>query len=124
MEHNHNHGHGHHHHGGGCHEESKDTGGVDLYPAIDTVHAECFNAESSEQVQKVFRPLAEKLNFAGALRSDDDVELLIRVPFTKRVKIKTITLIGGEDGTAPSKVKLYTDLAAVDMSVLEDTSPV
>ena len=50
----------------------------------------------------------------NTLRSDDDVELVIKIPFSSKVKIKAITVIGGEDGTAPKSIKLYPDLASVD----------
>jgi hypothetical protein len=64
--------------------------------------------------------------------SDDGVELIFKIPyevvlthlrFTTQTKVKAITIIGGPDGTAPAKVKLYKDVEAIDMSLLEDTTP-
>ena len=38
--------------------------------------------------------------------------------------MKAICVIGGEEGSAPSKMKLYKDVEAVDMSILEDKKPI
>ena len=56
--------------------------------------------------------------------SDDDVELVIKIPFFHKIKLHAINIIGGEEGRAPSQVKLYKDIEAVDMSILEDYEPV
>jgi len=33
-------------------------------------------------------------------------------------------VIGGEDGTAPSKMKLYKNVEAVDINIMEDKKPI
>lgn len=39
---------------------------------------------------------------------DDDPELILYIPFTRVVKLKSINIIGGHagEGTAPAKIKL------------------
>jgi hypothetical protein len=39
---------------------------------------------------------------------DDDPELILYIPFTRVVKLKSINVIGGHagEGTAPAKIKL------------------
>lgn len=51
-------------------------------------------------------------------------DLVVFVPFNGEIKIKTICVIGGEDGTAPSKMKLYKNVEAVDINILEDKKPI
>ena len=40
--------------------------------------------------------------------NDDDPELIIYIPFTRVVKLKSISVVGGHagEGTSPSKIKL------------------
>jgi hypothetical protein len=49
---------------------------------------------------------------------------VVYVPFQGEIKVKAIIIIGGEGGTAPSKVKLYKDVEAVDINILEDKKPI
>lgn len=46
------------------------------------------------------------------------------VPFNGEIKVKSICVIGGEDGTAPSKMKLYKNVEAVDINIMEDKKPI
>ena len=97
---------------------------IDLYGAIDLEGLEAFNEEEEGSSKFVIKPREEMLEESkGTLRSDDDWELVIKVPFTSKVKIKSIVIIGGENGSAPKNLKLYPDLATVDFSVLEDNEP-
>ncbi|CAI2380939.1 unnamed protein product [Moneuplotes crassus] len=101
-----------------------DPHGIDLYGAIELEGLQAFNEEEEGSTKFVIKPREEMLEESkGTLRSDDDVELVIKIPFTSKVKIKAITIIGGEDGTAPKSIKLYPDLASVDFSILEDNEP-
>ena len=59
----------------------------------------------------------------GVLRSDDDWQLVVKIPFSSKVKVKSITVIGGDDGTAPKSLKIYTDLTNVDFNILEENEP-
>ena len=51
-------------------------------------------------------------------------DLVVFIPFNGEIKIKAICIIGGEDGTAPTKMKLYKNVEAVDINILEDMKPV
>ena len=76
---------------------------------------QAFNEAESGSTKYVVRPREEMLEESkGILKSDDDHELVIKIPFDTKVKIKAITIIGGENGTAPKNLKLYTDLESVD----------
>ena len=73
----------------------------------------------------MIRPHADKFDFSqGVTRSGHGKDLVVFVPFTGEIKVKTICVIGGEDGTAPAKMKLYKNVEAVDINILEDKKPV
>ena len=77
-------------------------------------------------MRKIVRPLDKKLVY-----QEDDIvwsaygkDLVLYIPFNGEIRMKAICVIGGEEGSAPSKMKLYKDVEAVDMSILEDKKPI
>jgi len=50
--------------------------------------------------------------------------LVVYVPFNGEIKVKAICVIGGEEGSAPAKMKIYKNVEAVDINILEDKKPV
>lgn len=65
------------------------------------------------------------LNFPEiSLKSDeDDPQLVIRIPFTTDVKVKSLNIIGGDEGSAPKTIYLYANRENLDFSVLEEYEP-
>jgi hypothetical protein len=55
--------------------------------------------------------------------NNGDPELLIYIPFTSAVKMKSLTLIGGEDGSAPSFIKLFVNIDQPDFDLIESGIP-
>ena len=55
--------------------------------------------------------------------NDDDPELLIYIPFLSVVKIKSMIMIGGEDGLAPSHIKIFVNNDNPDFSLIDDGAP-
>ena len=51
--------------------------------------------------------------------NEGDPELLFYIPFNSVVNLKSMIMIGGEDGTAPLHVKLYTNITSPDFSLVE-----
>ncbi|KAL5825876.1 hypothetical protein ACOSQ3_021939 [Xanthoceras sorbifolium] len=45
--------------------------------------------------------------------NEGDPELLVYIPFTSDVKIKSILVVGGTDGTSPSKMRVYSKFQSV-----------
>jgi len=74
----------------------------------------------------VFRAWPERLQDPEtALDSnEDDAELLITIPFNGAVKIKAISIIGGSDGSSPSRLKAYTNRHDLDFAAVTDMAPV
>ncbi|XP_077991272.1 PITH domain-containing protein 1-like [Glandiceps talaboti] len=107
-------GHGHHHgHGGGCgedhdHDDDPERGiQYSLYQKIDLNNVECLNEERDGSGKDVFKPWEMRLNKEKYVESDADEELLFNIPFTGNVKLKGVIVIGGEDDSHPSQMKLY-----------------
>ncbi|KAK0179892.1 hypothetical protein PV327_005603 [Microctonus hyperodae] len=78
-----------------------------LYQKIDMANVECLNEYQEETGMTVFKSWEERLDRSKFVESDVDDELLFNIPFTGNVKLKGLIVIGGPDGSAPSKVKLY-----------------
>ncbi|XP_070555501.1 PITH domain-containing protein 1-like [Ptychodera flava] len=105
---------GHHHHGrGGCgedhdHDDDPERGiQYSLYLKIDLNNVECLNEERDGSGKDVFKPWESRLDKEKYVESDADEELLFNIPFTGNVKLKGVIVIGGEDDSHPSQMKLY-----------------
>ena len=93
---------------------------VNLKNSINIFEVYAYNEKVSQSCQKIFKDKEDMLDKKDFCESnDDDPELLINIPFYTQVAIKTLTLIGGEDGTAPSKIKLYVNATNPDFDLLE-----
>lgn len=56
--------------------------------------------------------------------NEGDPELLLFIPFTTDVKIKSISIIGGEEGRSPSKMRAFINREDLDFSIVGAMSPV
>ena len=93
---------------------------VNLKNSINIFEVYAYNEKVSQSCQKIFKDKEDMLDKKDFCESnDDDPELLINIPFYSQVAIKSMRLIGGEDGTAPSKVKLYVNATNPDFDLLE-----
>ena len=92
---------------------------------IDMEGVVCFNERKAGMVKNVIRPQIEKMDFSkGPLKSGYGKDMVIKIPFTCEVRVKVINLISGDDGEAPTTLKLYKNEEAVDISIQEDKKPV
>lgn len=84
------------------------------------------NEAVSGSVKSVFRPWEQRLNSTGGyLESNEgDPELIIFIPFTSDVKIKSISIVGGADGTSPAKMRVFTNREGIDFSDAQSMQPV
>jgi hypothetical protein len=99
--HDHSHDHDHHTH------EVEAPEGDSLFQYIDTSKLRVLNAEEPELVAAPFKSFHERNDRMRFLSSnEDDPELILFIPFTEAVSIKSICLIGGEDGNHPKQIKL------------------
>jgi len=124
--HGHSHGgsggtddHGHSHGGGGGgHGHSHGTPDAsdaenlrgqefNLYLKIDMDTFTCLNEEEDGSGKTVFRAFEQRLDRDKFVASDADEELLFNIPFTGRVKLKGLLVMGGERETHPNKMRLF-----------------
>ncbi|KAK4794489.1 hypothetical protein SAY86_012483 [Trapa natans] len=89
-----------------------------LYKHIDLSKVSALNEAFPGSVKSVFKAWEQRLNFSeGHLESNDgDPELLVFVPFTSDVKIKSISIVGGADGASPSKMRVFINREGIDFS--------
>ncbi|KAA0060990.1 PITH domain-containing protein 1 [Cucumis melo var. makuwa] len=81
-------------------------------------HVSALNEATPGSVKSVFKAWEHRLNSSGDhLESNEgDPELLVFIPFTSDVKIKSISIIGGPDGTSPSKMRVFINREGIDFS--------
>uniref|UniRef100_A0A803NFK5 PITH domain-containing protein n=1 Tax=Cannabis sativa TaxID=3483 RepID=A0A803NFK5_CANSA len=89
-----------------------------LYKHIDLSKVSALNEATPGSVKSVFKPWEHRLNSSGEhLESNEgDPELLVFIPFTSDVKIKSISVVGGADGTSPSKMRAFLNREGIDFS--------
>jgi len=128
--HGHGHGgHGHGHGGGDGHEghdhDDPERGFTEsLLPYIDIGSVTCGNEEEPESIKKCFRPWSDREDETLYVDSDADEQLLVFVPFTGDVKLKSITLITGEGEARPTKMKVFKNREGIDFDLAEELTAV
>eukprot|EP00741_Cyanophora_paradoxa_P005696 tig00000903_g5522.t1 len=85
---------------------------------VDTTKVRCLNESVAGSCQKLFKTLAKKSDRSSFLESAADEQLMLHIPFTGAIKLKSICVIG-EGSSAPSKVKLYVNRADLDFGLAE-----
>lgn len=56
--------------------------------------------------------------------NEGDPELIVFIPFTADVKIKSIAIVGGADGTSPAKMRAFINRDGIDFSDAQSMQPV
>lgn len=60
----------------------------------------------------------------GVVQSGYGKDVVVFVPFTGEVRVKAVIVIGGDEGTAPSKMKIYKNETNVDINIIEEKKPI
>ncbi|CAK4656749.1 hypothetical protein LEN26_004354 [Aphanomyces euteiches] len=117
VDNDHSHDHDHSH-------EVEDSEGDSLFKYIDTSKVRCLNALDEEQRTHPFKSAAMKKNRDTFLDSnEDDPEMILYIPFTEAVSVKSICISGGEDGLHPKSVKLFANREDIDFSNATELPP-
>ncbi|EIW84179.1 DUF1000-domain-containing protein [Coniophora puteana RWD-64-598 SS2] len=118
----------HHHHDGCSHEhhdhdhDSPDAGPKDnLYPYIDRPNVVALNASGNGQ--DVIKPWDERNSDQAFVESDADDQLIIRIPFTGSVKLRSVLLKAGPGDLIPTKMALFANQPDLDFSDIADKTP-
>jgi len=112
----HKHDHGH------SHETVDESETFNLFLKINTEQLQCLNEAVEGSCKKVFKPWDERLDQSKFVESDLDPELLINVPFTGIIKLKSVALLGGEDGSHPKMLKLFKNIPNMSLDQTEKAS--
>ncbi|KAK0204590.1 PITH domain-containing protein [Desarmillaria ectypa] len=126
MAHHHDAGCGHeaHDHDHGDHDhDTSDTGPNDnLYMHIDRANVVALNATGDGS--EVIKPWHERTSEEKSLESDADDQLILRIPFTGSVKLRSLLLKTGPADQTPTKVAVFANEDAMDFEDVNDKMPV
>ncbi|KAF8501470.1 DUF1000-domain-containing protein [Russula emetica] len=119
----HNHDHGDHAHGHDHEHDHPDTGGPsdNVFIHIDRDNVIALN--SIGEGKQVIKPWDERLDERVYIESDADDQLIIRIPFTGSVKLRSLLLKSGPGEQTPAKVALFTNIDNLDFSDAQDKEP-
>merc|ERR1712170_156823 len=97
--------------------------GGTLLPYIDIPHIQCLNEKLDGSCKKLFKPFKERLNFNLHYPCTSELgnKLLLKIPFTKIVRLRSFQVVCKEKNKVPSLVKLYRNQNNLDFESLEDT---
>jgi hypothetical protein len=106
-------------------EEHECAGDWSLYQNIDIPGVTALYEAVEGSAKSIFKPWEQRLDLSTVLASnDDDAELIVFIPFTTDVKIKSISIIGGVDGSSPSKMRAFLNRDDIDFSQANDLTPI
>jgi len=90
-------------------------GNASLHGFIDVPAVVAFNALDETAAPGVLRPWETRHERTGRpLVSEDDGELVVRIPFTTDVKLRGIMVLGGASGRAPNELRAFANRRDVD----------
>ncbi|GAW82265.1 hypothetical protein, conserved [Plasmodium gonderi] len=109
-----------HHDGCGCKEADEVLrGGEFLLKYMDIEKVTALNEKVLGSCRKILKPYDSRLSPENC-ESDADSELIINIPFTSQCKIVSLFLIGGEDGSYPRKLKIFSNREDIDFENVND----
>ncbi|SOV81244.1 thioredoxin, putative [Plasmodium sp. gorilla clade G3] len=109
-----------HHEGCGCKNSDEVLKGGEFllkYINIDKVTA--LNEKTHGSCRKILKSYDNRLS-PDNCESDVDHELIINIPFNSPCKISSLFLIGGEEGTYPRKIKIFSNREDIDFGNIND----
>ena len=90
-------------------------GNASLHGFIDVPAVVAFNALDETAAPGVLRPWEARHDRTGRpLVSEDDGELVVRIPFTTDVKLRGIMVLGGASGRAPNEMRAFANRRDID----------
>ncbi|KZV87195.1 DUF1000-domain-containing protein [Exidia glandulosa HHB12029] len=119
MPHNHDHSHGascadeSHVHDHDHSHESPDAPADNLFARIDHPNVVALNCEA-HQPAKILKAWHQRMDESIAIESDADDQMILRVPFTGVVKLKSVLIKAGPGEQTPTRVALYVNDEGLD----------
>eukprot|EP01017_Pseudomicrothorax_dubius_P024762 TRINITY_DN2631_c0_g1_i1.p1 TRINITY_DN2631_c0_g1~~TRINITY_DN2631_c0_g1_i1.p1 ORF type:complete len:260 (+),score=63.32 TRINITY_DN2631_c0_g1_i1:60-782(+) len=93
--------------------------GDDIFDAIDIERVICLNEAVRDSCRKIFKPRDRRAEKTNVLESDSDPELILIIPFTVNIKLKSVTIASKSVDEAPDRLQLYINLENVDFDTVE-----
>lgn len=95
-----------------------------LYGSIDKSNVHGLNLTVPEDAQGIIKPWNERNDTTVSAESSVDDQLIIHVPFTQNVRVRSILLKLGRGEVAPRHLQIYANHSTiVDFAEAEDISP-
>ncbi|KAI0052078.1 DUF1000-domain-containing protein [Auriscalpium vulgare] len=95
-----------------------------LYHAIDRDNVHGLNLTVPEDAKETIKPWDERDSTDKYADSNVDDQMVIHVPFSQNVRVKSLLLKLGRGETAPQRLRIYTNYPnIVDFSEAEDLKP-
>ena len=98
---------------------------VDVTGTVSKDEVFALNEKNHLSCQQLFKTKEEMLDRTKFCDSNDcDPDLIIYIPFSAQVNLRSMTIIGGEDGMAPAKIKIFVNKKESDIDFdLKDVTP-
>lgn len=93
-----------------------------LHAYMDLEHIQLLNAKRPSPALQVIRETFQAASEA-AIVSDADPQLLIKIPFTGLVKIKSILLHTASDSSSPAELRAFINQPDMDFGAAESKTP-
>ncbi|KAJ3118506.1 hypothetical protein HK098_005913 [Nowakowskiella sp. JEL0407] len=96
---------------------------LELFRQIDIPKVRCLNESVPDSAKSVFKTWDNRFDTTLYLESDVDEELIIFIPFTASLKVKSIAVRGGSDGQSPNLMKAFVNREDVDFDTVGSMTP-
>ncbi|KAI0093791.1 galactose-binding domain-like protein [Irpex rosettiformis] len=97
---------------------------TNLYASIDKANVHGLNLTVPEDAPAIFKPWHERNDTAVSANSAVDDQLIIHVPFTENVRMRSILLKLGRGESTPRHLRIYANYSnIVDFVEAEDATP-
>ncbi|GMH75693.1 hypothetical protein TrST_g3055 [Triparma strigata] len=101
-----------------------DDGGISLIESVDIESVRCLNEAVHGSCKTIIKHYEDRDNAEPYMESnEDDVEMIMHVPFTEGVRLTQISVTGHTSGSAPSTLKLWSNRPDIDFSNASDLPP-
>ena len=87
------------------------------------MNVSAFNSKSGHGPLEAIKPYDQRMDTSRWMESDDDEQLLIRIPFTGSVKLKAFSLSSGGDDQGPRTMKAFINRDDIDFANVNEMAP-
>ncbi|KAI0325180.1 DUF1000-domain-containing protein [Cubamyces sp. BRFM 1775] len=113
--------------GGDANSVSEELAGLDLtnlYGSIDKYNVHGLNLTVPEDAQNIIKPWNEREDTSKFAESGVDDQVIIHIPFTQNVRLRSILLKLGRGEMTPRRLRIYANRTnIVDFSEAEEITP-